>query len=109
VSARTLAADGAQLVLADAARADALADELGAAVMTPAALLADCGGMVSIAAEYRRAGAGFVEERIDAAGDRLRAVLDEARREGRMPLAVAYEHALRTIAAARDHTREEEC
>jgi glutamate dehydrogenase/leucine dehydrogenase len=71
--------------------------------------LANCGGMVSIAAEYRRAGAGFVEERIDAAGDRLRAVLDEARREGRMPLAVAYEHALRTIAAARDHTREKEC
>jgi glutamate dehydrogenase/leucine dehydrogenase len=73
------------------------------------AFLANRGGMVRIAAEYRCAGAGFVEERIDAAGERLRAVLDEARRDGRMPLAVAYEHALRTIAAARDHTMEKEC
>lgn len=71
--------------------------------------LANCGGMVNVAAEYRRAGAGFVEERINAAGARLRAVLDEARRDGRMPLVVAREHALRSIARARsESTREQE-
>jgi leucine dehydrogenase len=69
--------------------------------------LANCGGMISVAAEYRRAGAGFVEERIDAAGVRLRSVLEEARRDGRMPLAVASEHALRAIADARRHTMKD--
>jgi leucine dehydrogenase len=70
--------------------------------------LANCGGMVNVAAEYRRGGAGVVGVRIDAAEQRLRAVLDEARRDGRMPLAVAREHALQAIARARHTTTDKE-
>ncbi len=70
--------------------------------------LANCGGMVQIAAEYRSAGADFVEERIAAAGDQLRAVLAEARREGRMPLDVARERAVRAISKARRQVRKGE-
>jgi glutamate dehydrogenase/leucine dehydrogenase len=63
--------------------------------------LANCGGMVNIAAEYRAAGADFVEARIAAADAQVRAVLAEARRDGRIPLDVARERAVRAISSAR--------
>jgi leucine dehydrogenase len=159
--AEALAAEGAELVLADQshARAGELAQRLDAQVSTPDALLrerldvlapcatgemidaalaselscaviagaannplvddaaaealhargilyvpdflANCGGMLNVAAEYRRAGDGFVEAGVVAARERLRAVLDAAASSGRMPLDVAREQALSAIAAAR--------
>lgn len=98
-----LAAELPCRVVAGAAN-NPLVDDRSAAVLHERGVLyvpdflANCGGMVSIAAEYRGEGAAFVEERIGAAADRLRAVLDEAGRDERMPLAVAREHALHAIA-----------
>ena len=59
--------------------------------------LANCGGMITIAAEYRRAGGEFVEEAIAAAAARLRLVLEEARDTGRLPIDVALDHAQQVI------------
>jgi leucine dehydrogenase len=159
--AEALAAEGAELVLADQSqeRAAALAQRLGARAVTPDALLeermdvlapcatgelidaaraeslacsviagaannpllddraaevlhargilyvpdflANCGGMLNVAAEYRRADAAYVEAGVVAARERLRALLNAAAASERMPLDVAREQALGAIAAAR--------
>ncbi len=71
--------------------------------------LANCGGMVSVAAEYRGAGEAFVDDRLAAAATRLRALLAEARAQDRMPVEVAREHAWLAINGARrdGRTRQE--
>lgn len=61
--------------------------------------LANCGGMISIAAEYRGGGGAFVEAGVVSAAARLRAVLDQAAASGRLPLDVALDFALAALDA----------
>ena len=66
--------------------------------------LANCGGLISVAAEWTRAGDADVEAHISTAMDRLDAALGEARHSGEPPATVAERHALgRVDRARREH------
>jgi glutamate dehydrogenase/leucine dehydrogenase len=55
--------------------------------------LANCGGIIHVAAEYAGEGDAVVERRIASAGDQIRSVLREAHRRGCSPLDVALAYA----------------
>jgi valine dehydrogenase (NAD+) len=64
--------------------------------------LANCGGLIHVDWERRRAGgAASLEQALAGARDRTHAVLLEARASGRLPSAVAEEHAWSRIDTAR--------
>ncbi|MEA2387137.1 MAG: valine dehydrogenase [Thermoleophilaceae bacterium] len=67
--------------------------------------LANCGGLISVAAEWTRAGDADVEAHIATAMHRLGDALDEARRTGEPPAAVAERHALDRVETAREARR----
>jgi glutamate dehydrogenase/leucine dehydrogenase len=88
--------------LASPAVAAALADR---GVLYVPDFLANCGGLISVAAEYQRAGDADVERHIATAMERLDAALAEARRTGEPPAAVAERHALERVDGARRERR----
>lgn len=63
--------------------------------------LANCGGLISVAAEWGRSGDAAVEAHIATAMDRLDGALAEALVKGETPAAVAERHALERIEGAR--------
>lgn len=63
--------------------------------------LANCGGLINVAAEWSRADGEAVESHIAVAMERLGAALAEARRTGQPPSAVAERHALERVEHAR--------
>jgi glutamate dehydrogenase/leucine dehydrogenase len=67
--------------------------------------LANCGGLINVAAEWTRAGDADVEAHIATAMDRLDAALAEGRRTGEPPAAVAERHALERVETARREHR----
>ena len=67
--------------------------------------LANCGGLISVAAEWARGGDADVEAHIATAMDRLDAALAEARKGAESPAAVAERHALERVEAARGARR----
>jgi len=86
--------------LADERAADRLADR---GVLYVPDFLANCGGLIQADCERRReTDPARLEQALDAARERTRAVLLEARADGRLPSAVAEEHAWRRIRAARE-------
>jgi leucine dehydrogenase len=94
----SVVAGGANNPLVDDATAAAL-DAQG--VLYVPDFLANCGGMLNIAREFRNAGPEFTERGLAAAAARIRSVLEEASASGRLPLDVAREQALALIARAR--------
>jgi glutamate dehydrogenase/leucine dehydrogenase len=92
-------AGGANNPLVDHATAVALHER---AILFVPDFLANCGGMLNIAREFRNAGPEFTESGIVAAAARIRAVLEEARTDARLPVDVAREHALAIIAGSPD-------
>ena len=67
--------------------------------------LANCGGLISVAAEWTRAGDADVEAHIATAMARLDAAIAESQRTGEAPAAVAERQALQRVAHARDQRR----
>lgn len=67
--------------------------------------LANCGGLISVAAEWTRGGDSDVERHIATAMGRLDASLEESARTGEPPAVVAERQALERIANARDAAR----
>jgi glutamate dehydrogenase/leucine dehydrogenase len=63
--------------------------------------LANCGGLISVAAEWSRADDSAVEAHIATAMERLDAALSESLATGQTPAAVAERHALERIERAR--------
>ncbi|MBB4665122.1 Glu/Leu/Phe/Val dehydrogenase [Conexibacter arvalis] len=63
--------------------------------------LANCGGLIHVDAERRATGADDLERGIAQAGERMRAVLVEAREQGRLPFEVAEAHAWERVERAR--------
>jgi glutamate dehydrogenase/leucine dehydrogenase len=63
--------------------------------------LANCGGLINCSAEWRRAPGADVESHIATAMGRLDDALEEARRTGEPPVAVAERHALERVEHAR--------
>jgi glutamate dehydrogenase/leucine dehydrogenase len=63
--------------------------------------LANCGGLINVAAEWSRGDDDDVESHIAVAMRRLDDALEEAARTGRPPAAVAEQHALERVARAR--------
>ena len=67
--------------------------------------LANCGGLINVATEWKRGGDADVEAHIATAMERLDAALVEARRTGEPPAAVAERQALERVDAARSQER----
>ncbi len=67
--------------------------------------LANCGGLISVAAEWAGGGEADVEPHIATAMDRLDAALEEARRTGEPAVAVAERQALERVETARKRRR----
>jgi glutamate dehydrogenase/leucine dehydrogenase len=64
--------------------------------------LANCGGLISVAAEWYRSDDAAVEAHIGTAMERLDAALAESLAQGETPAAVAERHALQRIDRARE-------
>ena len=67
--------------------------------------LANCGGLINVAAEWSGGDDAGVEAHMATAMDRLDAALAESRRTGEPPVAVAERHALERVAQARERRR----
>jgi glutamate dehydrogenase/leucine dehydrogenase len=67
--------------------------------------LANCGGLISVSAEWTHAGDVEVEEHITTAMSRLDAALDESKRTGEPPAAVAERQALERVERVRKARR----
>ena len=67
--------------------------------------LANCGGLISVSAEWTRAGDDDVERHIQRAMLRLDDALAESKRTGEPPAVVAEHHALERVANARTERR----
>jgi leucine dehydrogenase len=67
--------------------------------------LANCGGLISVSAEWTRAGGAEVDAHIATAMERLDAALGESQRTGEPPAAVAERQALQRVAHAREQRR----
>src|SRR5687768_17170516 len=63
--------------------------------------LANCGGLINCSAEWKRSAAADVDEHIATAMSRLDDALEEARRTGEPPAAVAERHALERVERVR--------
>ena len=63
--------------------------------------LANCGGLINCSAEWRRADDSDVDQHVATAMSRLGDALEEARRTGEPPAAVAERHALERVERAR--------
>ena len=63
--------------------------------------LANCGGLINCSAEWKRAPSSEVDAHIATAMGRLDDALEEARRTGEPPVAVAERHALERVERAR--------
>ncbi|MGB2711538.1 MAG: Glu/Leu/Phe/Val dehydrogenase dimerization domain-containing protein, partial [Conexibacter sp.] len=63
--------------------------------------IANCGGIVHVAAEFEGLDEAALDAQLGACVERIGPLLDEARGRGAIPLDVAVEHALERVAAAR--------
>jgi len=111
IDARTAATVRCRVVCGSAN--NALADERAAAqlarrdVLSVPDFLANCGGLIQADCERRRvADRARLEQALDDARERTRAVLLEARGDGRLPSAVAEQHAWSRVRAARRRRAE---
>jgi glutamate dehydrogenase/leucine dehydrogenase len=79
---------------------DATAERLAArGILYVPDFLANCGGVIQVAADYRKSGLDGVDAGVALAVARIRSVLDTAAAERRPPIEVARELALAQIAA----------
>ena len=80
----------------------AVAEQLAArGILYVPDFLANCGGLISVAAEWSQGADAEVEEHIATAMGRLEDALEEAARTGEPPAAVAERHALERVERAR--------